>query len=66
MADGWEEFFYSFDDSREFEGFTASDIDDNVTQDFGSDISISDISESESEDSDFELNRDWTVDTPFF
>lgn len=55
MADGWEEFFYSFDDSRAFEGFTASDIDDSVTQDFGSDISISDISESESEDSDFDI-----------
>lgn len=56
-----EALFESDENESDFEGFTPSDIDESEVRSIGSDIEVSEISESESEGEDEELDREnWT------
>lgn len=59
MAEAILDLFVSDDESEEFEGFGASDIDESEVRSIGSDISISDI-ESESSEEEMEAVDDET------
>ncbi len=59
MAEAILDLFVSDDESEEFEGFGASDIDESKVRSIGSDISISDI-ESESSEEEMEAVDDET------